>query len=223
MVKTRVLISFITIVIVCIVSWFIYLYARGYRFDQKTNHITPNGLLVIKSDPDGAQIYLNGEIKTETNSTISLAPGNYDVMIKKEGFLEWKKRLTIEKEIVTETTAHIFKGAPSLSAITFSGAFNPILSDDMSKIAFAVPVKKNDNQHNKDNAGLWIMETVNLPIGFSRDPRRITDGDLTNATWQWSPDGREVLLETAFGKYLLDSGNFTSQKQRVNITLEITD
>lgn len=61
------------------------------------------------------------------------------------------------------------------------------------------------------------METVNLPLGFTRDPRRIIDGDLTDAIWQWSPDGREILLTTKLGVFLLDSGSFNPQNQKVNI------
>jgi len=61
------------------------------------------------------------------------------------------------------------------------------------------------------------MELVNLPLGFAREPKRITDGDLTTSSWKWSPDNREILLTTKQGVYLLNSGIFTSQAQRVNV------
>jgi hypothetical protein len=61
------------------------------------------------------------------------------------------------------------------------------------------------------------METINLPLGFSRDPRRITDGDLTGANLTWSPNGREILVSLNKESYLIDIGKFTPQAQRVNV------
>jgi hypothetical protein len=179
--------------------------------------------LVIKSDPDSAQIYIDGELESATNTTISLSPGIYDVAVKKEGYLNWQKRLTIDKEIVTETTAHIFKVAPSLSSVTFNGVENPIPSNDMTKIAYIVPTKKNDDIHNKEQAGLWVMETADLPLGFARDPKRITDSDLSNSNYEWSIDDREILLTTSKGTYLVDSGKFTPQNERVNIAGQLDE
>jgi len=185
MTKIRVFIFLLTIVVVAGLGLIASLYARGYRFDVETLRFVPNGLLVVKSNPDGAQVFIDAELKTATNATIPLPPGTYDVEIRKEGYFPWKKRLVIEKEIVTEADASLFKTVPSLSAITYSGVVNPVASEDLTKIAYAVP-----------KTGLWVIETVNLPLGFTRNPRRITDGDLTNASWEWSPNGREILLIT---------------------------
>lgn len=212
--RIRFLIFLATVIIVGTVGYFLSYYAKGYVFDFKTFKFQPNGLLVIKSNPDGAQVYVDGELKTATNSTVNLGPGTYDIKVRKEGYNEWAKRLTIQKEIVTEADAHLFRSVPSLSAITFSGVANPLASHDFTKIAYIVPLQKNINT---DKSGLWLMETVNLPLGFSRDPRRITDGDLTNAKMTWSPDGREMLVQMPTSAYILDIGKFTPQSERVNI------
>lgn len=219
MAKVRIIVFLITIIIVGTALYIASLYARGYRFNFQTLKFTPNGLLIIKSVPDGAQLFINGEFKTATNATTPLPPETYDVRVEKEGFWTWSKRMTIEKEIVTEATAHLFKIAPSLSAVTFSGTINPTPSRDFAKISYIVPAdgKGVDNQN---TAGLWVIEMLNLPIGFSRDPKRITDGDLKNANWIWSPDGREILLTTTQGVYLLNSGTFTPQAQRVNVVTQ---
>ena len=204
----------ITIAIVFVVGTLVFLYAKGYRLDSDTKKFSPNGLLVIKSIPDGAQIYINGELKTATNATIPLTANTYDVSVKKEGFLSWNKRLLVEKEIVTEASAYLFKSAPSLSAITFSGVETVIPSYDLTKISYSIIGKDMD----KESQGLWILENVNLPLGFSRDPRKIIDGNLTGSSWIWSPDGRQILLTSLQGSYLLDTGSFTPQPQKVNVT-----
>lgn len=216
MAKVRIIVFLITIVVVGTVLYVASLYARGYRFNSQTLKFTPNGLLIIKSVPDGAQLFINGEFKTATNTTLPLPPGTYDVRVEKEGFWTWSKRMTIDKEIVTEATAHLFKIAPSLSAVTFSGTLNPTPSRDFTKISYVVPVGTNGVE-SQNTPGLWVVEMLNLPLGFSRDPKRITDGDLKNASWVWSPDGREILLTTPQGVFLFNSGTFTPQSQRVNV------
>lgn len=205
----------LTLVIVGSVALVTSYYARGYRFDAITGSVEPNGILVLKSVPDSAQIFINGELKTATNATIPLPPNTYDVTLKKEGFMDWNKRVTVEKEVVTESTAYLFRSAPSLSSMTFSGITTIIPNDDLSKIAYVVP--PSSNSLDEDTAGLWVMEILNLPLGFSREPRKITDGDLTGTTWSWSPDGTQILLTTKTGVYLLQTNTLTLQSQRINI------
>jgi len=203
----------LTLLVVGLLGLFLSLYARGYRFDGQTFRFKPSGLLVVKSDPSGAQVFVNGELSTATDTTVSLAPGTYDVSIRKESFHPWNKRLVIEKEVVTEAIASLFRVAPSLSSVTFSGVVNPVISADGTRIAYATPPSRED----PEKGGLWAIETVNLPIGFARDPRRVTDGDLTAADWQFSPDGREILVSLGQSVFLLDASTFTPQARRVNV------
>jgi hypothetical protein len=206
MTKFRVLYFIITLVVVGFVGLFASYYARGYRFNFQTFKFQPNGILVLKSEPDGASVYINGELKTATNASISIAPGVYDVEVKKDGYFNWYKRLTIEKEIVTSADISLFKSVPSLSPATDSGVANPEMSEDGSKIVYNI---------GKD--GLWELDTYSLPLGFGSGPKEIADGDMTGATYTFSPDGRQLLLKVSNGVFLIDTTSFTSQNQRVNI------
>jgi len=210
--KVRIIIFIITFLIVGLIGYFVSLYARGYRFNSKTFKFSPNGLLVVKSDPSGAQVFINGELKNATDTTISLSPGTYDVEFKKEGFITWDKRLEITKEVVTEANAHLFKSVPSLTPVSFTGSISPVASLDFGRIAYAVP-----STNTSGGGGLWILDTANLPLGFAREPRQVTDGDMTNSTWQFSPDGRDIMLTTLTGVFVLDAGSFTPQKERINV------
>ncbi len=214
MIRVRVFLFMTTLLIVGVVGIFVSYYARGYRLNFKTFRFQPNGILVIKSEPDGASVFINGALKTATNATLSLTPGTYDVEVKKDGFYPWYKRLTIDKEVVTQAGVSLFKNVPSLSPVTVSGAFNPVVSDEGGKIAFSVLPSQNADS---TKIGLWVMDTFNLPLGFNNEPKRLTDGDLTNASYIFSPDGRQILLTTSNGIFLIDSGSFTAQGSRVNI------
>lgn len=210
---TRLLIFLSTVLVLGIFGTAAIMYARGYRLDKEKLEITPSGLLVANSEPNGVQVFIDGELMTATDNTINLPPGTHDLLLKKDGYIQWEKRIDIEKEIVTQIDAFLPPVAPSLTALTFSGAVNPQISNDKTKIAYAIP----STGDNLEKAGLWVIDFTNLPLGFNRDPRRITDGDLSEADWKWSPDGREILLTTENGVYLLDAGQFTSQSQRVNV------
>ena len=216
MVKIRLLLLFLTILVVGVVGTIAFQYARGYRLNQETLEFSPNGLFVIKSDPDAAQVFVDGTLKAATNANFPLLPGTYDISVRKDGYISWTKRLTFKAEDVTEATAHLFRIAPSLSTTTFSGVEAPLLSPDLAKLSYVVPI----NQNNQDAEGLWIMETLNLPLGFAREPRRITDGNLLGSSWVFSPDTREILLTTTTGVFLLDTSSFTPQSQRVNVSAQ---
>jgi len=202
-----------TLSIVFIFGGLTILFAKGYRINLKKDEpkIEARGILVINSNPKGAQVFINGELKTATDNTLSLASEAYDLSIKKEGFIEWKKRIKIEKEEVTQIDAFLVSTAPSLSAFTFSGILNPQYSIEAGKIGYIIPAT------DQDKSGLWVIETGNLPLGFGREPKRITDGDLKEATWQWSPDASQILLTTATGVFLIPSNTFTPQNQRINV------
>jgi hypothetical protein len=197
-------------IVVGVIGYFVSLIARGYRFDTDTFTFLENGILVAKSDSDGASIFIDGDLKGATNTNLKLSPNTYDVEIKKNGYISWKKRLTIKKEEVTQITAQLFKVAPSFSPVTFTGAENPVVSSDFSKIAYT------------NSEGLFIMAVSSLPIGFPNDPKKIADGELTGSTYTFSPNSREIMVQTKTGVYLLNASEFTSQDNFVNVIAQKT-
>ena len=210
MTRVRVLLFFLGILVVGLLGYIAITFAKGYRLDFKTLKMISKGILVVKTDPTGAQVFVDKDLIGASDSNFTLSPGTYDVEIKKSGFITWYKRLTIEKETVTETKADLFRSTPSFSPITQDGVIQPVPSDNFSQIAYG------------GTDGLWILENMNFPIGFTKDPRKITDGNLTGSSWQFSPDGRELLLDTPNGLFLLETGKFTPQGQRINMSSKKT-
>lgn len=213
----RLVLFLLTVAFVASVGYFVTLIARGYRLDSNKLTFGPHGLLVATSVPDGAQILINGELKSATNDTMSLAPNTYDVQIRKDGYIPWYKRLTIKEEEVVKVNAYLFPSAPSLSALTSTGVLKPDVSPDGTKIAYGIPSKKEEADL---KTGIWIMELADLPLGFSREPRQITNVAPENATWRFSPDSRQILLTTSTGNYVLPVGSMTTQASLVNLTTD---
>src|SRR3989344_6991249 len=105
MARTRILIFLLTLFVVGFGAYFAVMYARGFRFNPDDGKLEPHGILVAKSTPDSAQIFMNGNLESATNTTLTLSPNSYDVEIKKEGYITWNKRIDIKEEEVTEITA----------------------------------------------------------------------------------------------------------------------
>jgi len=221
MTKVRILILLSTLGIVALFGTIAILYARGFRLEQGEDSITisPKGLLVVNSEPTGAQIIINSELKSATNNTVTLSPGEHTVTVRKDGFQEWSKQVIINQEEVTVVNAFLLPTAPSLTAFTFSGAVNPTVSDDLSKILYIVPESPSADK----KAGIWVIDTANLPLGFSRDPRQITDRTFIDPAFEWSPDSREVLITEKTNTYRVSTTAMTAGSSLTPLTAIVRD
>lgn len=221
-------------------------YARGYRVDLSNKSIGATGLLVATSVPDGAQVWVDGNLKSATNSTLALPPGQYTVELKKDGFSTWKKKLALKAEEVVKTDAVLFPVLPNLRPITFSGVVNPTLAPLGDRLVYATPLTSQSTASGKQSSqggssgfeeqaagpgatpagipgspsltgvagqsgvqnqalasqlptrsGLWVFDLIDMPLGFSREPRQIARSttflDWSKALTFWSPDERQVL------------------------------
>lgn len=189
--------------------------ASGYRPDLSQRTFRPTGLLVATSIPDGASVYIDGKLKTATDNTLNLPPGEYEVEIKKDGFFSWKKKITLKTEVVTKADALLFSTYPDLKALTFTGATNPVFSPDEQKVAFAVATASATKR------GVWILDLVDRPLGLNSQPRQILQNapkgkDFSTASYEWSPDTKQLLLTLGKESYLLDTN-------RINPVAELTD
>ena len=181
------LLSFVTVCAILGVAIAVIAYGRGYRLDLQKNSLKPTGLVSATSDPTGAQVLVDGTLKTATNNSFSIDPGYYTIRITKEGYIPWEKKIRVQGEVVSQASAFLFPTSPSLSPITNSGIANPTLSPNGSKVAYA-------------HDGLWYYELSEGPLGRNRDPIQLdmnTDGfDFNTAQLTWSPDATQLLVES---------------------------
>ena len=91
----KLIVAIATAVILVAGTYIAIQFAKGYRPDLRKREIRGTGLLVTNSVPIGAQVFLNGKLTTATNDTTNLPPGEYEVEIKKDGYISWKKTLKI--------------------------------------------------------------------------------------------------------------------------------
>jgi len=200
------------------------LYGKGYRFgfDKGKIELSGTGLLVAKSIPDGAQVFLNGNLTTATDSTINLSPKEYRVRIFKEGYFPWEKTIKIQKEVVSKAEAFLFPTAPKLESITDLGASELVVDPSLTKIAFSV-----SSETPKRN-GIYVLDMTSRPIlTLQSASTQIADDSValfSQANLSWSPDGKEIIatISAQIGDvtYLLNSSGFNSPPTNITALLD---
>lgn len=189
------LLLFLALIGIAGLTYLATFFIRGYRprTQQHGFGILPTGLLVAQSNPKSASVYIDGKLATATDDTLNLTPGEYEVKIEKDGYLPWQKNLEIKKEVVTPTDATLFKTTPNLKPLTNTGAMNPTLSPDGTKIVYIVQ----DASKEKNN-GVWLLDLyTNLPINRSNTKQLtelIENFPYENSKFIWSPDNKNILL-----------------------------
>ncbi len=194
------MIPFVTFILIIGTAALIIAYGRGYRLDINKKLLKTTGLLVVKSDPSGASILIDGTVKSATDATINLPPGWYALSLVKDGFQPWEKRVRVQGEVVSTIEAVLLSANPSLTAITTSGAASPVLSPDGGKLAFVVPAtpEASNGAGLISRAGVYILDLIDKPLGLNRDAKLIgkSNGiDFSQATLSWSPDSKQILAE----------------------------
>lgn len=221
----RLLIALLSITVIATGTYIAIQFGKGYR-PTKDGTIKGTGLLAANSFPTGAEVYINDKLTTATDDTLNLTPGDYQVVIKKDGYIPWQKKLTVKEELVSQTNATLFKAAPAMSPLTLAGAQNLTPSPDGQKIAFAVT----DASSGPKN-GLYILDMASsTPLSQTKEPRQIArnsqDEDFSQAILLWSPDSNQILAyfpeeNEKFSAYLLPSASLTEPANLRDVSIQL--
>lgn len=213
--QKRVIIAFLVIFFVGLISAGVIFYARGFHLNFQNKRIDHTGLLVVNSIPDSAQVYLDGRLTSATNTTIDgLKPKKYQIKISKDGYNSWEKEIEIRADLATEVKATLFPLVPELKPLTLSGATNPQVSPDGTKLVYSVPEEK--------NSGLWILDMSSGPLPFKKGPKQIVKNtpalDFSKAKLTWAPDSSQIWakLSTEKDGKEISSQNFLLQADKLN-------
>ena len=101
--RTRRILYITCILIFLLAAPPLVLYTTGFRYDWEYRRLVETGSLVVKSQPTGAAIYLNGQLYKETTPTIinNILPGKINLEVKKDGYHIWQKNLAVYPRITT--------------------------------------------------------------------------------------------------------------------------
>jgi hypothetical protein len=80
----------------------------GVAFAQAT------GILEVKANIDGALVFVDGEPLGETPLLEIIAAGRHDIVVSRDGFADWSKRIVLEPDSTAVVTAELKRLAPAL-------------------------------------------------------------------------------------------------------------
>lgn len=190
---TRVVTTILIPLLLVVSTVVVILFSRGWRFNPEDKVLSPTGILVAFSDPDGAQVFINGKFTGATNSDIGLSPDWYDVKISKEGYHDWQRKMRIQGEVVVKTDATLFLRNPSLAPLTSTGVSNPILSPDGTRIAYiaspsaTTSIGQSVFEEKLTSPTLFIYDFSYRNLPFSKNPQPYT-GTMSQLLTEWETE-----------------------------------
>jgi len=222
--KKSILIISLVLLFISGSTYFISIYAKGYQINFKQGaSLQATGIFSATSKPKAASVYVNDRLITATDDTINLSPDTYSIKIAKDGFLPWQKTVQVKKELVYQSDAQLYRSAPDLKPITLTGAINPVISPDSTKIVYSVA----SASAAKDN-GLYLIELTDNSILVNKNTPKQISPDLPNIDWSkfnfvFSPNSRQILAtnKNTNISYLLSLDTPVTQKTLLDVTLRL--
>lgn len=181
----------------------LFLYTSGFRLNRDEEGVidlSQTGMVGAKSIPEGANVYVDGVLRTATDGTVAgIEPGFHNLSIVKNGFITWNKRIEIFPELVTDITAILVSQTPRLEPLTNTGAREPTISPSLSKLAF----------FSKDSAapGVWVIPLTGEALSLFRTNPYVVLEDVSSNFYsrgrsiEWSPEEDFILVEDESGAF----------------------
>lgn len=136
--KTRRRLFYLSVAIFVVVTPIILLYAAGYRLGEDWS-LSKTGGIYIHSPLSGSEIYINNALEKTTNLLQSgvfisnLKPGSYEMLVAKEDYWPWQKKLAVRSELVTEANAFLIPRTPE-GSVLMRGRFSSLYASPLNNI-----------------------------------------------------------------------------------------
>lgn len=132
-------------------------FARGFRYDFAEKKIVKTGSLSIKTDPGGAQVFLNHDELGQKTPLVKrfLLPGEYLVKTTKADYFPWEKRVAVYGQQVT----FLPPGGPTKIPLFLK---TPI-SSDISSSTKDFYLKETKVRYLSQNQKIWEFDLREAP------------------------------------------------------------
>jgi hypothetical protein len=179
--------------IIFLVAFFILaplvvLYSTGHIFSEGFSLLKTGGMYLM-SAPNNSQIYLNSKLIDTTsffNRSIlikDLRPNTYDVVVKKEGYNIWKKKIKVLDNLVSDArvfmlqekveTREIPKYLSNETGSTTKDAISKVLNTEYSDILAYFSTKKATSTVKEKNLGTLASPIMNKKIGLWKEGSKV--------------------------------------------------
>ncbi|MCD4694454.1 PEGA domain-containing protein, partial [bacterium] len=195
-IRRKILFYLFIIAFFCL-SFYVITYVQGYKlnfsFPPNFKMIQRTGMILLKSDPDGATVYINEKpIKSLIKGYLSsdydyyktptkiknLNPGEYQVRLEKDGYHAWEQKINVYPGLITTiSNIHLFK-----DNLPFKISNNNFLKKNISP-----------NKKYVVNLGLGIIFNLEEEKTATFTPEKNIKTE--NLGVFWSPDSKKILVD----------------------------
>lgn len=212
--------------IAIIIATTILLYqAYGFGLD-KNGQVIQNGLLYLSSQPGGADITLNGTDKGTTNSRFNVPAGQYAVSLKRDGYRDWNRQVTVDGGAVARFDyPFLFPDElKTTSAQTFETA--PLFTTESPSRRWLLMAQPNGSGTGLTFIQRDLQNPTDATTSFS--PPATIVAQKGADSWQvieWANDNRHALIKHNFEgglEYILLDRQTPAQSINLSTTLDTT-
>jgi hypothetical protein len=187
----RLAIGYVLVTIALILTTIILLY-QAYGFGIKDGEVIQSGLIFVSSRPRPADIYVNGKLRSEnTNTRLLMQGGQYNFVLKRDGYRDWKRAITIEGGAVARFDYPVLFPNKLVTAALKKYDARPGLSTQSPDHRWELIQTGDFN-----NFELFDMSSPDkAPVPIVLPPSLLT---ITGGSWQfveWANDNRRVVLQ----------------------------
>ena len=196
--KIRLLTLILCLVLFLIATPYIVIYSLGYRIDFEQKKLVTTGGIYVKALPQGADIIIDSKIRDRTSflsPTVfvqNLLPKQHSILIKKDGYYDYKKNLEVkEKEVVKLEQVILFKEKIPFEILT-DKTNSPFLKKGQEQLFI---IKKANLYKNSPEKSTVILKKV---LSFEVSGNNIIWLDSNGHLYSSSQDGKtsEKLSQT---------------------------
>lgn len=181
--RIRAFLFYLSVFVFLIGLPFILSFALGYKFDRRTFKFTKTGLIFLKTQPQGASIYLDGKMLNEKTPTTlhELLPGTYRIRLELDQHYPWLEEVKVEPRKVTLLDKIIlFPLRPNIKHINKQGFHSYLLDESEGTIYYI----------NYEYGSIYRSDLEGIRYEKVADFHVISPYPLK---WRFSPDKRKLL------------------------------
>ncbi|HVX93143.1 MAG TPA: PEGA domain-containing protein [Candidatus Dojkabacteria bacterium] len=193
--------SFVLILVfLAIGTYFIYMYANGYRFNLQTQKVERTGVVSVETLPSRAEAFINGvDLGKTPKITTSISEGTATVKFQKTGYYDWSRIVPVNVEKSSLVYALLIKQNPNKDEVFSTEGDMELTSNNIYGYDNLFKTKNSiffGTSHNSIYR-LWRYDVNRNFWETSANPYNIytlNDKNITGVSYSYAPDGRNLLV-----------------------------
>jgi len=210
-------------VLIVVAGTTLVLLYEAYGFGLgKGGTVIQNGLIYLSSQPNPANVSVNGKLQSNsTNTALTLPEGIYNVQLTKSGYRTWDRNIEVDGGTIESFTYPLLIPSKLTTTSVKSYSTQPILAtQSLNRKTLLIQQPGSSN-----NFDLYDMTNPSLAPTHISLPSNILSSPSSSESWQlisWANDNQHVLLNHIFdgkNEYVLFDTNDPTKSVNLSQTL----